>query len=75
MKSEDLLTPDNLEILSQLDKSPEYQNYFKWFLALTQIPHPTFKCQQISNKVCEWLQKLNAPYERDDSNNIVVRIP
>ena len=75
MKSEDLLTPDNLEILSQLDKSPEYQNYFKWFLALTQIPHPTFKCEQISNKVCEWLQKLDTPYERDDSNNIVVRLP
>ena len=75
MKSEDLLTKDNLEILSKLDKSPEYQNYFKWFLALTQIPHPTFKCDEISNKVCEWLKKLNVKYERDDSNNIVVRLP
>jgi dipeptidase D len=75
MKSEDLLTPDNLEILSQLEKTPDYQNYFKWFLAITQIPHPTFKCEQIANKVCEWLQKLNISYERDDSNNIVVRLP
>ena len=75
MKSEELLTPDNLEILAQLEKTPDYQNYFKWFLAITQIPHPTFQCEQISNKVCEWLQKLNTPYERDDSNNIVVRLP
>ena len=75
MKSEDLLTPDNLEILSKLDKSIEFQNYFKWFLALTQIPHQTFKCEQICNKVCEWLQKLNISYERDDSNNLVVRLP
>ena len=75
MKSEELLTPDNLEILNQLEKTPDYQNYFKWFLAITQIPHPTFKCEDISNKVCEWLQKLNISYERDDSNNIVVRVP
>ena len=75
MKSEDLLTPDNLEILNQLKKTEDYQNYFKWFLAITQIPHPTFKCEEISNKVCEWLQKLNITYERDDSNNLVVRVP
>ena len=75
MKSEDLLTPDNLEILKQLEKTDDYQNYFKWFLVITQIPHPTYKCEEISNKVCEWLQKFNIPYERDDSNNIVARVP
>ena len=74
MKSEDLLTPDNLSILAELNNSPEYQNYFKWFLAITQIPHPTFHCEEIANKVCEWLQKLNTPYEKDDFNNIVVRL-
>ena len=72
MKAEDLLTPDNLSILSQIKNTEEYQNYFKWFLAITQIPHPTFHCEEIANKVCEWLQKLNTPYERDDDNNIVV---
>ena len=75
MKSEDLLTPDNLEILGQLKKSPDYQNYFKWFLAITQIPHETFHCEEIANKVCEWLKLLNISYERDDSNNIVARLP
>ena len=75
MKAEELLTPDNLEILSQIEKTPEYQNYCKWFLAITQIPHPTFKCEQIADKVCEWLKKLNIPYERDDFLNIVVRLP
>ena len=74
MKAEDLLTPDNLLILSQLNQSSEYQTYFKWFLAITQIPHETFHCTEIANKVCEWLQKLNTPYERDDDNNIVVRL-
>ena len=39
MKSEELLTPDNLEILSKLEQTSDYQNYFKWFLAITQIPH------------------------------------
>lgn len=75
MKSEELLSPDNLEILSNLEKTKEYQNYFKWFLAITQIPHPTFKCEQIFNKVCEWLKILNISYESDDSQNIVVRLP
>ena len=75
MKAEKLLTPDNLEILSQLEKSEEYQNYFKWFLTITQIPHPTFNCEPIANKVCEWLKELNVTYERDESNNIVVRLP
>ena len=74
MKAEDLLTPDNLSILSQLKNTEEYQNYFKWFLAITQIPHPTFHCEEISNKVCEWLEKMNTPYEKDDFNNIVVRL-
>ena len=74
MKAEDLLTPDNLSILSQLKDTPEYQNYFKWFLAITQIHHPTFSCTEISKKVCEWLEKLNIPYEKDDVNNIVVRL-
>ena len=74
MKAEDLLTPDNLSILSQLKDTPEYQNYFKWFLAITQIHHPTFSCTEIANKVSEWLEKLNIPYEKDDINNIVVRL-
>ena len=74
MKAEDLLTPDNLSILSQIKNTEEYQNYFKWFLAITQIPHETFHCEEIANKVCEWLQKWNTPYERDDDNNIVVRL-
>ena len=74
MKSEDLLTPDNLEILSKLKKTNDYQNYFKWFLAITQIPHETFHCNEIANKVCEWLKLLDISYERDDSNNIVARL-
>ena len=75
MKSEELLKPDNLEILSQLEQTQDYQNYYKWFLAITQIPHETFHCKQIANKVCEWLQKLNVSYERDDFDNIVARLP
>lgn len=75
MKAEVLLTHDNLEILFQIEKTLEYQNYCKWFLAITQIPHLTFKCEQIADKVCEWLKKLNIPYERDDFLNIVVRLP
>ena len=74
MKAEDLLTPDNLLILSQIKNTEEYQNYFKWFLAITQIPHPTFHCEEIANKVCEWLEKMNTSYEKDDYNNIVVRL-
>ena len=74
MKAEDLLLPDNLSILSQLPSDAIYQNYFKWFLAITQIHHPTFDCIPISNKVCEWLEKMNVPYERDDDNNILVRL-
>ena len=53
MKAENLLTPDNLEILSKLEQTSDYQNYFNWFLAITQIPHPTFQCEKIANKVCE----------------------
>ena len=74
MKAEELLTPDNLLILSQIKNTPEYQNYFKWFLAITQIHHPTFKCEEISSKVCSWLEKLNTSYEKDDFNNIVLRL-
>ena len=75
MKAENLLTPDNLEILSKLEQTSDYQNYFKWFLAITQIPHPTFHCEKIANKVCEWLQTFEVSYERDDYNNIVARLP
>ena len=75
MRAEDLLTKDNLEILSQLKKTDDYQNYFKWFLAITQIPHPTFHCEKIANKICEWLEKLNVSYQKDDSNNIVALLP
>ena len=74
MKAEDILLPDNLLILSQLKQDDIYQNYFKWFLAITQIHHPTYDCIPIANKVCEWLEKMNTPYERDDYNNIVVRL-
>ena len=74
MKAEDLLTPDNLSILSQIKNTPEYQNYFKWFLAISQIHHPTFNCDEISSKVSSWLEKLNTVYEKDDFNNIVVRL-
>ena len=74
MKAEGLLTPDNLSLLSQIKNTAEYQNYFKWFLAITQIHHPTFKCEEISSKVCSWLEKINTPYEKDDFNNIVVRL-
>ena len=74
MKAEDLLTQDNLSILSKIKNTEEYQNYFKWFLAITQIPHETFHCEEIANKVFEWLKKLNTPYERDEDNNIVVRL-
>ena len=74
MKAEDILLPDNLLILSQLKQDDIYQNYFKWFLAITQIHHPTYDCIPIANKVCEWLEKMKTPYERDDDNNIVVRL-
>ena len=74
MKAEDLLLPDNLLILSQLKQDEVYQNYFKWFLAITQIHHPTFDCVPIAKKVCEWLEKMNTPYEKDEFNNIVVRL-
>jgi dipeptidase D len=75
MKSEELLVPENLKILSEIDQSPEYQTYYKWFLSFTQIPHPTFKCVQIAQKVCEWLDKLNVKYQKDDDLNIVVNLP
>ena len=73
MKAE-FINSYNLEILLKLKQIPDYQNYFKQFLAITQIPHPTFQCGKIANKVCEWLLKFNVSYERDDYNNIVSRL-
>ena len=56
MKSEEILTPDNLEILSKLKQTSDYQNYFKWFLAITQIPHETFHCEEIETKYMNGLK-------------------
>ena len=76
MDAKDLLTPDNLELLSQLDSSKDYQNYFKWFIAITQIHRPTYHCEEIFKKICEWLTVLKTPFEKDEKNfNIVVRLP
>ena len=35
MKAEDILTKDNIELLSQIEENSNNKNYFKWFLAIT----------------------------------------
>ncbi|KAH0792543.1 aminoacyl-histidine dipeptidase [Histomonas meleagridis] len=46
----------------------------KWFLALTEIPHPTFDCKNLSDKIVEWIKKMGVSPEQDLFGNICVRI-
>lgn len=62
----------NRDILSKLNT--DYQKYFKWFLSLTEIPHPTFQCLPLSNSIQSWLTKMGVSFEHDQKGNIVIRI-
>lgn len=66
------LSSRNSKILSELPQ--EESTFFKWFLALTEIPHPTHLCDKIFSNVNEWIHKLG--FETDlSTKNIIVRIP
>lgn len=73
MNTNELLNSlENRNILSKLND--DYQKYFKWFLSLTEIPHPTFKCLPLSNSIQSWLTKMGVSFEHDQKGNIVIRI-
>lgn len=65
--------PSNLEILEKID--PKMKSYSKWFLGISEVPHETFHPEQITEKLCEWLNSLKADFERDEFHNICVRLP
>ncbi|OHT12229.1 Clan MH, family M20, peptidase T-like metallopeptidase [Tritrichomonas foetus] len=73
MEASLLLSPEKLSLLQSLDE--KQQGYFKWFLALTEIPHGTTHCEQLSQKIQEWIKFFGYEPEVDSPNNIVVRIP
>lgn len=73
MDPSDLLSPEKLNIFNQIDA--ENKNFFKWFLALTEIPHGSFHCTELSQQIQKWVKNFGYEPEVDSSNNIVVRIP
>ena len=72
MNPDQLLTIEKLNILKTFDESQ--RNYFKWFLALTEIPHGTNNCLELSQKIQKWCKELGYEPEVDKSNNIIVKI-
>jgi dipeptidase D len=64
--------PRNLEILSRLPD--DLKCFGKWFLAISEIPHPTFHCELLSATIASWLRSLNVPFERDTFGNICAPI-
>ena len=74
MKSTDILhSKENLEILSKIE--PEFQCYYKRFLGLTEVDHPSFGCGEITQVVKSWCDQMGAETEIDEHNNLVARIP
>ena len=73
MDPSELLSPEKLKIFNQIDV--ENKSFFKWFLALTEIPHGSFHCDELSQKMQSWIKNFGYEPEVDSSNNIVVRIP
>ena len=65
-------TPKKLEILSKINE--KHRTYFKWFLALTEIPHPTFHCFELSQAIQKWLTSMGAKFEADSNGNILIHI-
>jgi dipeptidase D len=65
--------PRNLEILGRLPD--DLQCFGKWFLAISEIPHPTFHTDRLSSAICAWFTVLNVPFEQDAFGNICARIP
>lgn len=73
MDINELLTSQvNKDILTKLND--DYQKYFKWFLSLTEIPHPTFQCLPLSNAIQSWLTKMGVSFQHDQKGNIVIHI-
>lgn len=68
-----LLSKKKLNLLEQINV--ENKSFFKWFLALTEIPHGSFHCTELSQKIQNWVKHFGFEPEVDSSNNIVVRIP
>lgn len=67
-----IMSAKNAMILESVDS--EIKSFTKWFLAITEIPHETYKAEALIAKICEWIAEMGVPYERDDFGNIVARI-
>ncbi|OHT14150.1 Cytosol non-specific dipeptidase [Tritrichomonas foetus] len=73
MEIEELVkTPKKVEILNSFNE--DTQKYFKWFLALTEIPHPTFACYDLSKIIQTWLTKMGVKFEADKNHNILIHL-
>lgn len=74
MKAEKIIhSQEKLDILSKIE--PEHYCYYKWFLALTEVDHASYSCDEIQKVVKTWCEELGADTEFDQYNNIVARIP
>lgn len=73
MEASSLLSPSKLQILNQLDE--QNRTFFKWFLAVSEIPHGSYHSEALSQKVQEWATHFGFKPETDSSHNVIIRIP
>jgi len=73
MEAKDLLRQCKIDLLAQLPKN--YECFFKWFLAITEVERPSLHLEKALPIVIEWGKKLGATYVQDEAGNICFSIP
>ncbi|KAL7718981.1 Aminoacyl-histidine dipeptidase [Entamoeba marina] len=63
------------EELKKQTKSEIQQNYWKWFLLLSEIPRPSYHCNAFADWLVSQAKKFNMKYSRDEMSNVCIHIP
>lgn len=74
MQAATLLNASNQKVLAQLPS--QYQVFFKWFLAITQVHRPSFHLtEKAIPTVKEWASKLGFQCQEDEGHNMIFSCP
>ena len=58
-----------------MNKRPNTQRVFSIFKELNQIPRPSHHEERVADYLCQFAERLNLSYDRDQQNCVVIRKP
>ncbi len=58
-----------------MNKRPNTQRVFSIFKELNQIPRPSHHEEHVADYLCQFAERLNLSYDRDQQNCVVIRKP